>query len=236
MGIFDFFYPKRCAGCGKTGTYFCPRCILSANLHSQQVCPACERLSVDGVTHNWCRGRALPDGLTAIWTYEGAPRKLISKLKYKFVREAALSLSSAAGGTLGVMERSSPYSPAWKRDKFILVPVPLHWRRKNWRGFNHVEEAGKLLVQAMGWEVLPLLVRKKPSKPQVGLKKKERKKNVQGIFAINKHACGTLAARDTRDTFVLFDDVWTTGATMLEACRVLKEGGAKRVWCLTLAR
>lgn len=203
----------------------------------------CERLSVDGVTHKWCRKRISPDGLTSIWTYEGAPRKLISKLKYKFVKEAALSLSSAAAGTLGVMERSSPYSPAWKRDKLVIVPVPLHWRRKNWRGFNHVEEAGKLLAQVMRWEALPLLVRRKPSKPQVGLKKKEREKNVQGIFAINKHARGTLATpalpagrRDIRDTFVLFDDVWTTGATMLEACRVLKEAGAKRVWCLTLAR
>lgn len=193
----------------------------------------CERLSVDGVTHKWCRKRVSPDGLISIWTYEGAPRRLISKLKYKFVKEAALSLSSAAAGTLGVMERSSPYSPAWKRDKLVLVPVPLHWRRKNWRGFNHVEEAGKLLAQVMGWKALPLLARKKPSKPQVGLKKKERKENVQGIFAINKHARGT---RDTRGTLVLFDDVWTTGATMLEACRVLKETGAKRVWCLTLAR
>lgn len=179
--------------------------------------------------------KGLPDGLTAIWAYEGAPRKLISKLKYKFVRTAALSLSSAAGGTLGVMERSNPYSPAWRRDKLVLVPVPLHWRRKNWRGFNHVEEAGKLLADMMGWEVLPLLVRKKPAKPQVGLKKKEREKNVQGIFAFNP-SCSSYALGTVRSTLILFDDVWTTGATMLDACRVLKEAGAKRVWCLTLAR
>lgn len=99
-----------------------------------------------------------------------------------------------------------------------------------------MEEVGKLLAGMMGWKVAPLLKRTKPTKPQVGLKEDERKKNVAGIFAINEHARGTLATRDTRGTLVLFDDVWTTGATMLEAAKVLKKAGVKRVWCLTLAR
>lgn len=88
----------------------------------------------------------------------------------------------------------------------------------------------------MGWKVAPLLLRKKKTKPQVGLKGKERIKNVQGIFIINKHARGTLATRGTHSTPVLFDDVWTTGATMKEATEVLKKAGVKKVWCLTLAR
>lgn len=191
---------------------------------------------MDGVTHKGCATKISPDGLTAIWEYSGAPRKLISKLKYKFVREMALSLSSSAAGMLKIMERATPHSPAWERDKIVLVPIPLHWTRRNWRGFNHVEEVGKLLAGVMGWRLLPLLVRKKSSKPQVGLKEKERIKNVRGIFAINGHARGTLATLATRGTLVLFDDVWTTGATMLEAAKVLKKAGVKKVWCLTLAR
>lgn len=235
MSIFDFFYPKRCAGCGKLGTYFCPRCILSAKLHFPQVCPVCERNSVDGVTHRWCRRKVSPNGLTAIWAYEGAPRKLISKLKYKFVKEMALSLSSAAAGMLKIMQRSNPYSPAWARDEMVLVPIPLHWTRHNWRGFNHVEEVGRLLAEMMDWQLLPLLVRKKSSKPQVGLKEKEREKNVAGIFEINPSYIPYVLSPNSL-ALVLFDDVWTTGATMREAARVLKEAGAKKVWCLTLAR
>ncbi len=176
--------------------------------------------------------KVAPDGLTAIWAYEGAPRKLIGKLKYKFVEEIALSLSSSASGMLKIMERNSPYSPRWEKDKLALVPVPLHWTRKNWRGFNHVEEVGKLLAGMMGWEVAPLLVRSVSTKPQVGLKGKERKKNIAGVFTLDP--AYTLST--VHYALILFDDVWTTGATMKEAAKVLKEAGFKKVWCLTLAR
>lgn len=187
---------------------------------------------MDGVTHKGCVTKIFPDGLTAIWAYEGAPRKLISKLKYKFVREMALSLASASAGMFKIMERATPHSPAWERDKLILVPIPLHWTRKNWRGFNHVEEVGKLLAGMMGWKVLPLLLRKRKTKPQVGLKEKQRRENVQYAFAVKRHSSIAVLP----DSVLLFDDVWTTGATMLEAAKVLKKVGVKKVWCLTLAR
>ena len=111
------------------------------------------------------------------------------------------------------------------------MPIPLHWTRNNWRGFNHVEEVGKILAQLMGWEMTNLLERSKMAKQQVGLKGKERKENVQGVFNLVPNPPAS-----SLDTIILFDDVWTTGSTMLEATRVLKQAGFKRVWCLTLAR
>ncbi|MDO8503850.1 MAG: ComF family protein [bacterium] len=231
MGIFDLFYPKRCAGCGKTGTYFCALCIKRAKLHFPNVCPVCERASIDGVTHERCKRGYAPDGLTSIWAYEGAPKKLIHKLKYKYVSEIALSLAVPAAGILKGWKRSSPEAPNFSRDKFTLVPVPLHWVRRNLRGFNQVEEVGKTVAALMGWEMKPLLIRKKLTKSQVGLSEKERKKNVSGIFALDP------SARVNECTSVLlFDDVWTTGSTIREAARVLKKSRFKKVWCLTLAR
>ncbi|MBI4033226.1 MAG: ComF family protein [Candidatus Blackburnbacteria bacterium] len=186
---------------------------------------------MDGVTHERCKRGYAPDGLTAIWAYEGAPRKLIHKLKYKYISEIALSLASVAAGVLKSTKRSMPHSPNWSRDKFTLVPVPLHWVRRNLRGFNQVEEVGKTLAALMNWEIKPLLVRKKRTKSQVGLKGKERGKNVVGAFALNP------SVRVNECTSVLlFDDVWTTGSTIREATRVLKKTGYKKVWCLTLAR
>ncbi len=231
MGIFDLFYPKRCAGCGKSGTYFCAQCIKKARPHFPQVCPVCERASIDGVTHGRCKRGYIPGGLSAIWAYEGAPKKLIHKLKYKYVSEVALSLAVPAAGILKNFKRSRPEAPNWSRDKFTLVPVPLHWVRRNLRGFNQVEEVGKILAHLMGWDMKFLLVRKKRTKSQVGLSEKERKKNVSGIFALDP------SVRVNECTSVLlFDDVWTTGSTIREAIRVLKKSGFKKVWCLTLAR
>lgn len=232
MSLFDLFYPKRCVRCGRVGTYFCAACIKRVKLHFPQVCPVCERASLDGVTHGRCKRGYSPDGLTSIWSYEGAPRKLIHKLKYKYVSEIALSLASAAAGVLKSTERSTPYSPNYRRDKFTLVPIPLHWIRRNLRGFNQVEEVGKILAALMGWDVKPLLSRKKLTKSQVGLKGKERGKNIAGAFGL----VSPYSLNPNPYPLILFDDVWTTGSTIREATRVLKKSGFKKVWCLTLAR
>ncbi len=218
-------------GCGKNGTYFCGLCIASSKLFFPQICPVCERPSLDGVTHKRCKKTGVPDGLISIWVYQGAPRKLIQKLKYKFVRDIALSLASPTAGLLKSIQRNTPETPVWKDEKWVIVPIPLYWTRENWRGFNQSEEAADLLAALMGWKVTPILVRVKAGKHQVGLKARDRKGNVAGIFKLSNNL-----TIQPSSNIILFDDVWTTGATMLEAVKILKEAGFKKVWCLTLAR
>ena len=171
--------------------------------------------------------------MTALWVYEGAPRKLILKLKYKFVSDIAECLATVAADLLKNWRQTLLTAPKWYKDPFSIVPIPLHWTRENWRGFNHAEELAKILAGLMNWQVVPLLVRGKRTKPQVGLKEEERKNNVAGIFEINSEYYSLMPSSCS---LILFDDVWTTGATMKEACRVLKKAGFKNVWCLTLAR
>lgn len=230
MGILDFFFPKKCAGCGRVGTYFCAACIQNSKLFFPQTCPVCKRASLDGVTHKYCQRGFAPNGLTSVWVYTGAPKSLVLKLKYKYVTELVLSLAVPAAGILKETKRSMPEAPNWK-SKLVLVPIPLHWTRRNWRGFNHTEEVGKILAQMMGWEMVSLLERSAIKRSQVGLKGKERRKNVVGVFKL-----GSNIAVQQDSNIVLFDDVWTTGATMREAAKVLKKAGFKKVWCLTLAR
>ncbi|MBI2267944.1 MAG: ComF family protein [Candidatus Blackburnbacteria bacterium] len=191
----------------------------------------CERGSIDGLKHKWCYKSYTPEGLIVMWKYEGAPRKLIAQIKYEYVSDLASELGEELAGFLKGYERSSLGCPLWAKDKFLVVPIPLHWKRKNWRGFNHTEEVARVLGSNMGWQVENLLERARPTKTQVGLKGKERRKNIQGVFGLSP---GALAFRDFE--ILLFDDVWTTGSTVLEATRVLKEAGFRRVWCLTLAR
>lgn len=233
MGILDLIFPKTCVNCGKSGTYFCALCIASSKLFFPQVCPVCERASLDGVTHKRCETKFSPEGLISIWTYEKAPKKLIQKLKYKFVSEVALSLASPTAGILKSIQRNTPKTPVWKQEKWVIVPVPLHWKRQNWRGFNQSEETAKLLAQLMDWKVTPILIRMQSRKHQVGLSAKARKENVSGIFSVKPSSPSPLPLNSN---VLLFDDVWTTGATMLEATKVLKAAGFNKVWCLTLAR
>jgi ComF family protein len=206
MGILDFFFPKKCAGCGKYGTYFCLVCAKSARLYSRKFLPA-------------CGGKIRR--LRVIWKYEGAPKKLIHKLKYKFVREVAETLA----------QNAAVHLTRYKHTKFLLVPIPLHWTRRNWRGFNHTEEIGKILAGIMGWECQNLLIRTRFTFPQVGLSKEERKENVVGVFKVS--SSGSFDALPSTPV-LLFDDVWTTGSTMLEAVRTLKHAGFKKISCLAL--
>lgn len=233
MGILDLLFPKKCVGCGKNGSYWCERCVFIAKLHFPQVCPVCERNAIDGRKHKYCQKPFTPDGLTSLWVYEGAPRKLVQKIKYKFVYDAAKDLILPA---LKILKENHIF----KEKDFILVPIPLFWTRKNWRGFNQAEELGKMIALGMGWRIEKLLQRREKGQSQVGLSEKDRRKNVENIFAINNNnnnnALDTPGTLNSLKTLVLFDDVWTTGSTMLEATRVLKKAGFKKVWCLTLAR
>lgn len=224
MSILDLVFPKRCVGCGRQGAYFCTRCAKGAKLHFPQVCPVCERASVDGITHLRCRNEVAPDGLVALWRHEGAPRKIIHKLKYKFVADLACELASAAQVIL--------QETMLAKRGFVLVPIPLWWQRENWRGFNHTLEVGKRIAAHNGWKTVPLLVRSRPTKPQVGLREKERKENVQGAFSLQKN----YSLVPNNYCLLLFDDVWTTGSTIKEAVKTLKKAGFGEVWCLTLAR
>jgi len=113
----------------------------------------------------------------------------------------------------------------------VLVPVPLHKRRLQERGYNQAA----LLAREMGRLVsLPVvegvLRRERETRVQVGLSARERRENVAGAFR-----CSDGAMRG--DRVLLIDDVCTTGAT-LEACAVAlrQQGKARMIWALTVAR
>jgi predicted amidophosphoribosyltransferase len=83
----------------------------------------------------------------------------------------------------------------------------------------------------MNWKIVTnLLLRKKWTAHQVGLKGKERRENIRNVFALNS-ICNI-----QNTIYILFDDVYTTGSTLKEAVKVLKRAGVQNVWGLTVAR
>jgi ComF family protein len=116
-------------------------------------------------------------------------------------------------------------------DHDLIVPVPLHRDRLRWRGFNQSHLLARRLGQHFAVRVDPfLLIRARPTPPQVGLDESDRRRNVAGAFAAPRPTA--LTGRSA----LLVDDVYTTGATVEECARVLKRAGARRVDVLVLAR
>ena len=191
----------------------------------RQVCPGVFRPSVDGVTHTKCQRPWGLDGLTCLWPYGGVIRKAVLGLKYKFATEIAKELSTHTANSLQTKDIILP-------PESFLVPMPLHWLRGNWRGFNQAELVGQGVAKKMGWSFQPnLLSRKFFRRPQTELKELERKQNVRGVFSLNPDFLSLI----TSHSLIIFDDVYTTGSTLNEAAKVLKRKGAKRVWGLTIA-
>lgn len=223
MSIADFLFPKKCLECGREGSYVCSSCIAKLKTLSQ-VCIDCGRPSIDGMTHISCRHPLGLDGLIFIWPYGGVVRKAILALKYKYAKQIADELAQYC--ILFLRKRYVILPP-----KSTLIPIPLYWFRENWRGFNQTEEIGKLIAKGMNWNFQPeLLIRKRLKTPQAQLKKKDRAKNIRGVFSLNP------SYKLQATSYILFDDVLTTGSTLKEATKILKRKGAKNVWGLTIAR
>ena len=184
-----------------------------------------------GRAHLGCKNKYSLDGLAGLLSYRGLVRLGVHNLKYQFLQdlEEELSVIFSKALRIKLKSRQGLSFKNFLRKRPLIVPVPLYWRRENWRGFNQAEIVGKMLEDLSGLDFWQLLERKRMTKPQTKLSKKARGDNVKKAFKMR-------IGMEVPERILLVDDVWTTGATMKAGCKVLKEGGAKKVWGLTLAR
>ena len=159
--------------------------------------------------------------------YKGALRGLIHLLKYENVTPAA--------GLLGqkLAEVVSELLAGRSETVPLFIPVPLHKRRRQDRGFNQAELIARAAAKHFHGKVeiaSDVLVRRRETISQVGLSREERIENMRDAFRVVDRK--SVAGR----TVILIDDVMTTGTTLSECARVLKQAGAERVWAVTAAR
>ncbi len=237
MNLLDLIFSRKCVGCGKEGSYFCPACTKTIKL-VRQVCPVCERQTPFGQTHSFCLTRNSPDGLISFFDYNGIIRNAVHQLKYKFVTDLEKEFWQII---VGDIEKRKEEMLLLKRfiddEKPIVVPVPLHRQKENLRGFNQSSLFGKRMADL--WKLSfsdKILVRYRKVESQTKLTQKERAENIKGIFTINSMSLRAMQEHGEAISVILVDDVWTTGSTLKEAARVLKEVGIRKVWGITIIR
>ncbi len=221
MNLLDFIFPKRCVVCGDFGAYLCETDINKIQ-PAKSFCPVCLKAAIGGTTHGKCNTKLSLDGLICIFDYKSPIKEIISELKYRFVKDLAQVIKTEI--------KKSRFLEKYDFTGYTFTGVPLSSRRKNWRGFNQTEVLGKLIAHRLKLDVYhELLLKTKDSKPQAKLTKKERIRQVKGTFAVvdDENISGK--------KFIIFDDVWTTGATVKAATAALKRKGADKVWAITLA-
>jgi ComF family protein len=231
-GLFQLVFPDICRVCGEplrevSRVPVCGACVRQPTaIAAEYYCSDCKtpflnRFPLD--EHGRCALCRL--GLTGFDTaytfgsYEGTLRELIHLFKYNQIRPLAYPLGA-------LVARAIP-----REHRFdLIVPMPLHWRKRWSRGYNQSELLAKEVSRRWGVPVEKLVRRVKATVPQAGLSNSKRRLNVRGAFRMRKGA----KLKGLR--VLLIDDVLTTGTTASACASVLKRAGASHVAVAAVAR
>jgi ComF family protein len=197
----------------------CTDCDADLSHYRAPTCPVCALLTLDGQVCGACLQQPPAfDHTLAAFSY----RFPIDRLLHAFKYSDNLALTEILAKPLARLAADHP-----KPD--LLMPMPLHPGRLKERGFNQSLEIAKPISR---WLDIPLTAdacqRTRDTPTQAGLKWKERRRNVRGAFACSLDLSGGKIA--------VLDDVMTTGATLNEISRVLKDCGASEVSAWVVAR
>ena len=229
-GLSHLFWPGQCQVCQQS---ICPEddqlcAVCWQNLSKAIAADYCRRcgreVSAFGIVNGRCGfcqdKRFHYDGIVRAGAYESTLRAMI--LAFKFSEKTELK------GRLAGMLRHALTAAGFAEDIDIMTPVPLHWRRRLWRGFNQSCLLAKSL-QLRDITISTDLVRIRNTAQQWDLTDPQRRRNVKGAFALRKGH--PFAGK----TVLLVDDITTSSATLNECAKTLKAAGAEKVYTAVLA-
>ncbi|MBL8473472.1 MAG: ComF family protein [Rhodocyclaceae bacterium] len=220
-GAFDLLLAQDCFLCGapSAASPLCTACraALPANGPS---CPVCALPTPGAQVCGYCLKRPPPfDASFAAFSYSHPADALLQAYKFGGRLELAGMFSGALQQVLGDRAAARPD---------LIVPVPLHAERLKTRGFNQAALIAQPLARAygvpLGYEMLQRIA---PTSAQAGLNLRQRRRNLRGAF---------MAQAADGLSIALVDDVMTSGTTLAECARCLKQRGARQVSCWVIAR
>ena len=247
--LLTLLFPIKCVACeretekAKRNKLICSGCLKVFSPSTSFYCPLCEAKSVDGGICFSCKPTANSDSrlrtgifdekdkfhldrLFSPFSYKDpAIRKTVKAFKYDFIQGLAGPLGKLMAGYLEKINKEIDFKD------FIIAPVPLHKIKFNRRGYNQSRLVAIEVSKHLDIEIGPdLILKMRPTKDQASLKEEKRAENIKGAFVCPK------PEKVSGKKIMLLDDVYTTGATMNECARVLKQAGAEEVSGLAIAR
>lgn len=198
----DFFFPDECVNCGKEDVLLCEQCKTPI------------KNSIIHKVNNSNIGYYL-------FNYENEIiAKLIHRLKFYSCKKSLLCIEEIILNKISNIDLEDS----------IICPVPIHFFRKNNRGFNQSFLIAEIInKRAKNSKIIELVKKTKNTKPQRLCNKEDRLQNIKNSFIIKN--------MDYKNSkIVLVDDVYTTGSTINECINTLKQSGYKNIKFITLAR
>ena len=211
----EFIAPHHCCGCDKIGTLLCDNCKFNIVSEQNFVCIACHKPTSGSWLCKTCKTDY--DRAWVVNERNGVLQRLIGLFKFERARSAYRYLGDLLLEVL-------PELPV----ETVIVPVPTTSSRIRERGYDHMLLIAKYIAKSRGIDVRQLLSRKTDSK-QRQMSAVDRKRQAKNAFCVS----GDI---DPEKTYLIIDDVITTGSTIKYAAKCLKKAGAKNIWVAVIAR
>jgi competence protein ComFC len=194
----DLLFPPNCVTCGSIGGFICQKCFNQMNFYDKPIDLQIQNSALDE--------------LHACTTYQKSGGDFIQTFKYRGTFAVAPTLGYMMHHTLPLLSELQ-----------TLIPVPLHRKRENERGFNQAEFLARELGKKRNLKVLNALQKVVATTPQAELDREKRLTHLTNCFSLKSNT-------SIEDKIVgIVDDVSTTGATLNECAKILKKHGAKKV-------
>jgi competence protein ComFC len=227
----SLLYPPVCTICYVNvgaNEYLCEDCHNKVTRIVPPFCATCSEPFEGAITGSFscanCSHRKLYfDAAVAVYRSRGIVRHVVHDFKYRrqiHLRHLVARWLCAALDDVRLRGRRFD----------LIIPVPLHSTRERERGFNQATLIAQCLAEQMSIQIEPVLERVRYTTTQTAFDRAERMENLYNAFRLRKK----MDVRDLR--VLLIDDVLTTGATLSECARILKEAGAISVHAATAAR
>ncbi|KKR07349.1 MAG: hypothetical protein UT32_C0012G0012 [Parcubacteria group bacterium GW2011_GWC2_39_14] len=215
--LLDCLFPKHCFVCQKEGEYVCSACFDKIEL-AQNKCYLCQTETEELGICPACQNESKIDSIIVATPYTGnIAGQMVESLKYNYVEDLAPILSRLIEKRI---ERDKLKTLVTNK---LLIPIPLHKKRFLERGFNQSELLAEELGQRFHCQVEnKLLKRIRYTAQQAKLTRTERLENIKEAFI-----AGSIS--QNLEEVILVDDVVTTGSTLSEAAKALKQVGIKKV-------
>jgi ComF family protein len=226
----DLLFPIFCLGCKKEGAWLCQDCFLKIKLNKKQTCPQCRRETFFGEFCEVCALAFKLDGVICASSYKNELlRNAIHTFKYRFAEDLALPLAEILSS---IILENKIFLNLLDAENTAVLPVPLHKKRYNWRGFNQTELLANEIGRKFNLPVLSnILARIKNTAPQTAQHNiLERKTNIKDAFSCLRPNL------ITKKNIILVDDVATTCATLEECAKVLRPARPRQIWGLVLTK
>ena len=225
--ILGLLSPHICKECGSIGATYCRRCIFNTIKRNDHICLYCRQPAEhNNLCDSCCKKYHLFDDVIAIRPRKGSLKSLVGDYKYNSELASCRPIAELLAAKIAGLNQ---------HDEIEIVPIPTISAHVRQRGFDHTCMVAKQLAKLANLRVNNKILIRADNSSQHTLSGKERRTRITKSLVLNEKYRRVIGNDDEMTslpiprTVIVLDDIWTTGATMETAAKLLLSIGVQKI-------